>query len=235
VFAKIWNGLVHLAFPDLCDACNTPLVKNERCICLSCIYEIPDIIYRNDSTDGVEQFFRENVHVEQTAALFHYDRYGWYRAVIHQLKYKGNMQIGIRLGEELGYRLRESPLFGDVDLLVPVPLHPKKEKIRGYNQSLCIAQGIARVMKLPISVGNLTKTLSTETQTRKSDAERLENVKNVFVLKDAGAFEGKHIVIVDDVITTGATTAACAATIAASCRCRISIVSLGFVQGRTAR
>ena len=196
---------------------------------------MPHTRHWNDPENALEQLFREKANVEQAASLFYFRMEDVYRTVIHQLKYKGNRQVGVRLGEELGYRLRDSPQFGDVDLLVPVPLHPRKEKMRGYNQSLCIAQGIAEVTKLPVSVGNLVRIRYTETQTRKSHLERQENVKNVFAVRDAGAFEGKHIVIVDDVITTGATTASCVVTVAAACRCRISVVSLGFVASKRNR
>jgi ComF family protein len=148
--------------------------------------------------------------------------------MIHKLKYKGKYNIALRLGEELGICLKNSVLYQDISMLIPIPLHPKKEKMRGYNQSELIATGMSNILSLPLEKGNLIRTKFTDTQTRKTASERWKNVQSVFDLRDGTGLTGEHILLIDDVITTGSTIEACASTIIDNCKCKISIASLGY-------
>jgi ComF family protein len=180
----------------------------------------------------LEKMFWGRVNIERACSLFYFRKGSNYRFIIHQLKYKGKYNIGLRLGEELGLRLANSGLYSDITMLVPVPLHPKKEQLRGYNQSEWIARGIANKMHLPIETNNLIRTKFTQTQTRKNVTERWENVQSIFDVKNESRFNGEHILLIDDVITTGATIEVCALTILNRCTCKVSIASIGYATRR---
>jgi ComF family protein len=177
----------------------------------------------------IEQLFWGKVNIEHACSLFYYRKGSAYRPMIHELKYKGKRNIGLRLGEELGLCLKNSPLYQSLSMLVPIPLHSLKEKMRGYNQSEYIAYGISKAMNLPVENRNVIRIKNTETQTLKLRTERWENVQSVFAVKDASRFDNEHILLIDDVITTGSTIESCASTILNSCKCKISIVSIGYV------
>ncbi len=146
--------------------------------------------------------------------------------MLHELKYKDHREIGIELGRFLAADLTGTPRFQGIDYIVPVPLHRNKQKKRGYNQSECIAQGMSEIMQVPVDTDNLQRIIENPTQTRKSVFERWENVKGIFELKDKEAFVGKHILLVDDVLTTGSTVEACAGAVLAAEDARVSVVTL---------
>ncbi|MDR1130348.1 MAG: ComF family protein [Prevotellaceae bacterium] len=226
---RILDSLIGLVFPDFCEVCGTPLVRGERYICLSCLYKMPLTKSWERENNDIEKLFWGRISLEHACSLFYFRKGSDYRPMIHRMKYKGRYRIGLRLGEELGVHLKNSSLYKDISMLVPVPLHPAKERIRGYNQSELIASGISGIMNLPLEKRNLIRTKYTETQTRKSASERRENVQSVFDVRDKTAFNGEHILLVDDVITTGATIESCASTLLNCCPCKISIASIGYV------
>jgi ComF family protein len=225
---KIWDGLIGLVFPNFCEVCGTPLVQGERYICLSCLYKMPRTRFWEQEDNDIEKLFWGKVNVERACSLFYFRKGSDYRPMIHRLKYKGKYNIGLRLGEELGACLETSPFYSDISMLVPVPLHPAKERIRGYNQSEYIAYGISNIMNIPLEKRNLIRVKYTETQTRKSATERWENVQSVFDMKDTSRLNGEHILLIDDVITTGSTIESCASTILKNCNCKLSIASIGY-------
>jgi ComF family protein len=184
--------------------------------------------WENDDND-VAKLFWGKVNIEHACSLFFFRKGSDYRSIIHKLKYKGKYNIGLRLGEELGICLESSALYKNVSMLMPVPLHPAKEKMRGYNQSELIAYGIANVMNRPVEKRNLIRTKYTETQTRRSVTERWENVQSVFDVRDKDKLNDEHILLIDDVITTGSTIESCASTILNNCTCKVSIASIGYV------
>jgi ComF family protein len=156
------------------------------------------------------QSFYGRVKFHAVTACFFFAKTGKVQHLIHQLKYKGNKEAGVFLGQQLGESIKEAPLFQGIDYLIPVPLHPKREKKRGYNQSLMIARGIHEVTGIPIGDQFLVRAIYTETQTKKSSEERFKNVKDIFELHHADELESKHILLIDDVLTTGATLESCA-------------------------
>jgi ComF family protein len=141
------------------------------------------------------------------------------------LKYKGNRDAGHFLGVELGKSLKNAPLFNDIDFIVPVPLHPKREQKRGYNQSEVIARGMQEVLGTPLITDNLVRAVATTTQTKKSRQARWENVKDIFVLRNPDQFTNKHILLIDDVITTGSTLEACGLKLKSQTNLRLSIAT----------
>lgn len=159
---------------------------------------------------------------------FYFSKNSVIQNLIHELKYKGNRKAGLYLGNLIGKSLAGSNRFSDIDMLVPLPLFPKKEFRRGYNQAEVLSEGITQVFKKPLLTKNVTRIVHTETQTKKGRVERWENVEKSFAVKDAASLQGKHILLVDDVITTGATMEACGAEILKIAGAKLSIATLAI-------
>jgi len=220
----------NLFFPDICQACGEPLVKNENVICLSCLYKLPKTNFHMHENNPISRIFwgRANIHAA-TSFLF-FNKGGSVQKLIHQFKYKGKIETGRYLGELLGFDLRKSDLFKNIDIIIPVPLHPRKLHIRGYNQSDIIADGIGNSMKVEVSASTLIRTVHTETQTKKTRYKRWENVKGKFDIKNPELIEGKHILLIDDVLTTGATLESCAQTLLDVPNLKVSLATLAYAQ-----
>jgi ComF family protein len=219
-----------LLFPKQCEACGNALQGNEHVLCVPCIYHLPRTNYWNEAGNTMEQLFWGKLRIEHACALFFFGKGSRYRKLLHKLKYNGKREIGIELGRRLGMELKTAPLYHGIDVIVPVPLHPKKQRKRGYNQSEQIARGIAEITGWPVDATSLTRQLFTATQTRKTRMERWKNVSEVFTVKHAEPLVGKHVLLVDDVITTGATLEACAQQLLHVNGCRVSMVTLACVK-----
>jgi ComF family protein len=176
----------------------------------------------------VAQLFWGRIPIENATSFFSYKKGSNYQHLIHFIKYKGLKELGFETGRKFGLILSDSDIYNIIDVIIPVPLHPKKEKKRGYNQSEWIASGLAQSMQKPISINNLIRNLHTSTQTQKNRFERWQNVENIFTVNDANEFKNKHILLVDDVVTTGSTLEACAFELLKIENVKISIVTLGF-------
>ena len=203
-------SILNLFYPRICAACGEPLLKDEDTVCLKCRYTLPRTRYELNPEKPLAQTFYGSVKFHAVTACFFFAKSGKVQHLIHELKYKGNKEAGIFLGQQLGETLKEAPLFQGIDYLIPVPLHPKREKQRGYNQSLMIAQGISEVTGISIGDKYLVRAVHTATQTKKSAEERFKNVKDIFEVRFPEELEGKHVLLIDDVLTTGATLEACA-------------------------
>jgi len=226
------NDFIRLFFPRTCVACGTPLVDGEQHLCTACLLKLPEVQTANDNANFVERRFMGRIPIRHATALLLFQQKTASQSILHQIKYNGNEQLAILMGRQLGTKIATCGLFDDVDLLVPVPLHPRKERHRGYNQSERLCQGIAQTFPRPIAKGNLMRTHHTESQTHKNRIERLENMKDVFAVADPDALQGKHLLLVDDVITTGATTEACWVALSTIKGLSISIAALA-VSGDT--
>jgi ComF family protein len=204
-----FEALLGLFYPSLCLACSTNLPSGNESLCLSCRYSLPLSSHHLDPENEFVQRFWGRIPLEAGAAMFYFSKGSKVQHMIHQLKYEGKKQIGYRLGEWYGRELSASPSFKQVDFIVPVPLHRKKEKKRGYNQSALFAAGLSSSMGVPWLERGLERVAFTETQTKKSREQRFGNVEQAFRVPHPAQLEGKHILLVDDVITTGATLEAC--------------------------
>jgi ComF family protein len=209
--ASFFDGFLSLFYPEVCAACGTGLMRHEKTVCLTCLHTLPKTGYEQIADNPLARIFWGRIPFEAVSATFFFSKQGKVQHLIHELKYKSNKEAGYFLGEQMGESLREAPLFQSVDYLIPVPLHPKRQHQRGYNQSEVIAQGINRTFQVPLSADVLYRTVATSTQTRKSRQARWENVKQIFALKNSEKLEGKHVLLLDDVITTGSTLEACGA------------------------
>ena len=226
---KYIADFVELFFPRICLVCGNSLLQQEELVCLQCLHELPRTNFHLEGRNPVAEIFYGRVSLEAATSFFVFSKGSRYQKLIHALKYKGLKEVGILLGTHFAIDLEKSPLFTSVDLICPVPLHPKKEKKRGYNQSEFIARGIADRMGKPLSTGNLVRVVYTDSQTRKGRYERWENVEGIFALTHPEEFEGKHILLVDDVLTTGSTLEACASAILSTNQnTKVSIATLGF-------
>jgi ComF family protein len=218
--------LTELLFPRLCVVCGDRLIEQEQWICLHCLHHIPRTHFQQNPDNPVAQLFYGRVQVEQATAFFRFSKGSNYQKLLHGLKYKGMKELGAEIGKHFGSDLMLSPDFSSVDVICPVPLHPSKEKKRGYNQSWWIASGMAQQMRKELSDDNLKRMTATETQTRKSRFERWKNVEGIFELTRPDEFSGKHILLVDDVVTTGSTLEACAQSIISQTQVKVSIATL---------
>ena len=209
-FSEWLNSILNLFYPRVCAACGEALLKDEETVCLKCRYLLPKTGYELNAENPLAQHFYGRVRFHAVTACFFFAKSGKVQHLIHELKYKGNKEAGIFLGQQLGESIKEAPLFQGIDYLIPVPLHPKREKQRGYNQSLMIAKGISEVTGIAIGDKYLVRGIYTETQTHKTAEERFKNVKDIFEVRFAEELKDKHVLLIDDVLTTGATLESCA-------------------------
>ncbi len=225
------SDFVNLFFPNVCNACGNVLSKDEQVICLLCNYKLPKTNFHKYEENPVSRIFWGRVNIHAATSFLFFNKGGNVQKLIHQLKYKGNKAVGEHLGELFGNSLMNSELFGDIDAIVPVPLHKKKLKTRGFNQSDIIATGIGRSMKIPVLFNVLTRTKHTGTQTNKARYNRWKNVDGKFMLINTEKLNGKHLLLIDDVLTTGATLEACAQTLMLIKRVKISMATVAYAQG----
>lgn len=222
----LFDDLISLFYPRLCAGCSTPLVKGEDVLCLNCLADLPRTNNHIHEDNPVFQLFIGRVNITLAASFCHFDKGGRLQHLLHQLKYKGNREVGRKMGNLFGYDLIQNSLFQDIDAIIPVPLHPKKEKKRGFNQSVEICKGLSESMNRPVISGNLVREVHTASQTRKGRFERWENVSGIFNVKNEASLTGKHLLLVDDVVTTGATLEACCEPLLNIPGVRVSIATL---------
>jgi len=206
----LWDDFLSLLFPRLCCGCSTHLLRNENLICTECYVVIPRTGYHLVKDNPVESLFWGRCTIEKAAAFSYYTRGSRIRKIIHKLKYDGIRAAGSELGRIYAASLRSSAFFDGIDFILPVPLHPDKEKKRGFNQAQCIAEGISEISGLPLLTDALIRIHESDTQTRRSRFERWTNVDGIFGVSADHDLSGKHLLLIDDVITTGSTIESCA-------------------------
>lgn len=218
-----------LLFPRRCEMCGAPLLKSETTICTKCVATLPYTHYWDYDDNPVAQKFWGQVDITAACSLVFFRKGTKVRKLIHKLKYKGKKDIGYKLGYLLGCYLKDRNPYTSIDYVVPIPLHPKRQRQRGYNQSELIANGIADALNVKTAPDLVRRRSYTSTQTRKSRLERFQNVRSIFEIAHPEAIEGHHLLVVDDVITTGATTLSCVAELQNAAPCKVSVVSIGTV------
>ena len=228
---RYFSILADLLYPRTCSVCSRTLQQHEQHLCLYCLRNIPRTQHHLDSGDNeMEQLFRGKIPIEKAAAFFYFTSDSDYRTLIHRIKYRDEKECARYLGtlyaQEIG-----TAFFAGIDRLVPVPLHPRQRRQRGYNQSECIADGIAAVTGLPVSADLLQRSRYTPTQTAKESARRWENVQDAFALQGNPAeVGGQHLLLIDDVVTTGATLQACALPLLGIKNVKISLLTLAITR-----
>lgn len=206
--------------------CGSDLLDEKHLLCLKCINDLPNTYFAPHANNPVEKYFWGRLFLSSAHSEFYFSKESLIQHLIHQLKYKGNTDIGFYLGELLGKSLLKSNRFNTADVLIPLPLYANKEHQRGYNQAAIICNGMSAVMNIPVINDNIIRQRSTTTQTRKHRTERWENVEGSFTVKNPAALYNKHILLVDDVVTTGATLEACGKVILQLNNVKLSIATL---------
>ncbi|MEO2063780.1 MAG: phosphoribosyltransferase family protein [Christiangramia sp.] len=224
----MFHDFLNLLYPRLCYICGTDLLKNEQVVCTSCLHDLPVTNYHLDNDNPVKKVFYGRVPVVDATALLHFRKKAAVQQLIHELKYRGKKEIGVFFGRWLGAELSESEKFTGVDLVIPVPLHPSKLKERGYNQVTRFGQEIAHSLNAEFSEEILIKTTATKTQTLKDRISRWGKIEETLRLQQPHKAEGKHILLVDDLVTTGATLEACAHKLLEIPKTSISIATMAI-------
>lgn len=227
IVGSIIRALRTLVFGDGCIICGGYAEDREHRICTKCRISIPLTNYYLEDENPIKERFSVFAPIAHASALYFYDVDPMWREVIHRCKYRGQWQLAYNMGRWYGAILRESGLYDDIDVIVPIPLHPLKRIKRGYNQSYYVAKGISRELGVRIDNRSIKRVVNNPSQTTKSGTLRWQNVEHIFRLRSTESLRGMHILIVDDVLTTGATIASCITAISALVPdCRISIASL---------
>ena len=230
--SAISNSLQHIAdlfYPQLCAGCSASLDSPDSVLCFRCIQELPLTNFHLLSPNPVEKMFWGRMDVAAATSLFYFTQDTIVQRMMHQLKYRGNKEVGLAMGRKLGESMRDNLRFKDVDYLLPLPLHPKKLKLRGYNQAEVIADGVSEVTGWKVLPDLVRRKRFTDTQTHKSRQDRWENMKDRFFNTDPELLNGKHVVLIDDVITTGATLEACGMEILNGGKSRLSLATMAYV------
>jgi ComF family protein len=225
---NLFTDTLHLFYPHVCVGCGTDLLPVDNLLCLKCISHLPHTQYAQYANNPIEKIFWGRLPIAAAHCEFYFAKESLIQHLIHQLKYKSNQQIGRYLGELTANSLLNSNRFKNIDYLVPLPMYPDKERKRGYNQAAVICEGMSSVMNVPTLLNNIVRRRFTETQTKKHRAERWENVSGSFTVSDPSKLEGKKILLVDDVITTGATLEACGSVIVGISGANLSIAALSM-------
>lgn len=224
----MFYDLINLFYPKDCKICGTVLVKNENILCLNCIHELPITNYSWDNENPVKKVFYGRAEIENATSLLIFNKKGAVQKLIHQLKYKGQKEISPFLGKWMGKELSQSPNHEIVDAVIPVPLHKKKLRARGFNQVEGFGKEIATELNIPYLDDVLLKTSLSSSQTLKGRLARWGEIEETFVLSKSESIAGKHILLVDDLITTGATLEACAHVLQQVKNVRISIATMAI-------
>lgn len=224
------RDFLNLTYPHLCIACNKPLYIYEKLICTYCKYHLPKTNFHFEEDNPVSRQFWGKANIFSATAYYYFSKGGKVQQLLHNLKYNGKKEVGVEVGNMFGRELKESSLFNTVNCVIPVPLHPSKKKKRGYNQSDFIADGIATGMNVSSEKEILIRAKATSTQTKKSAFERWLSVESIFKIKNENKISGKHILLVDDVITTGSTFESCAAALLSVPGTKVSIAAIAVAK-----
>jgi len=203
------NDFLSLIFPRACEACGQNLFRHEQWLCNYCRIGLPKGLYHEEPDNLIVKRMTGRVHLQGASALFEFKKNSRVQTLLHSVKYKNGAHLAKYLGGYHGEQLKQVGYFEEVDVIVPIPLHPKKKKLRGYNQSAAFAEGLAWELSKPMVENGLTRVIHTATQTRRKRFDRWENVEGIFELTNQ-TLAGLHILLVDDVMTTGATIEAAA-------------------------
>lgn len=226
--SNIFVDFFNLFYPNTCAACGQRLVTAEKVICTACLSDLPKTGFQNTADNPVSRLFWGRVNIKNATALFRFTKESKFQDLLHLLKYKGRQDVGVELGRQLGHELNKSEFYKNMHIVIPVPLHPKRQQKRGYNQAECIATGIAEAMNIKLENACVIRNIETQTQTKKNRIERWKNVESIFKVTNNKLLENKNILLVDDVITTGATLEACATEIIKTSTCEINVATLAM-------
>ncbi|HEY9170502.1 MAG TPA: phosphoribosyltransferase family protein [Lutibacter sp.] len=227
---RILKNIFAVFFPEVCLGCNDYLGSYESVICLKCRHDLPLTNFSFEENNLIEKSFYGRIPLENATSLFYFFKKGNVQRLIHELKYNKQQQVGTFIGDWLGEQLTESKRFETIDCIIPVPLHPKKLKKRGYNQVTTFGESLAKKLDIPYKENILNRVSLAKTQTKKLRLDRWRNVQELFHVNNNTALENKHILLIDDVITTGATLEACYKALSQTKNLKISIACMAYTK-----
>ena len=227
---KFLNDILHIFFPEVCLCCNEHLVNNEITICLNCRHDLPLTHFSSEHSNLLEQVFFGRIPIENGTALFYFLKKSKVQQLIHQLKYNRQQQVGTLIGNWLGDEIIESKRFKNINCIIPVPLHKKKRTKRGYNQVTTFGESLSKKLNIPFYENILTRISSDKTQTKKIRFDRWNNVQELFYAQKNINLENKHVLLIDDVITTGATLEACYEALNTFKNLKVSIACMAYTK-----
>lgn len=219
---------ISLIYPRLCQACNCTLLRAEDLLCTDCLYNLPYTQFHQQPDNIVAQQFWGKLNIQAAYALLYFEKGSKVQHLMHQFKYRDMPGIGNRLGAIAATQLLQNSIFTSVDVIIPVPLHKKRLRKRGYNQSASFADGLAAKLNAKVEDYNLIRTVNTATQTRKNRFARFENMQEVFAVKNPAALMNKHVLLVDDIVTTGSTLEACGLALLQVPGLKLSIATIAY-------
>lgn len=225
---RAWDSFLSLLFPDICIACENVLINQEFFICTACNYHLPINDHHVVQRNAAYQRLLGKSEIDMAWSYLSFTKNSRTQKLIHSLKYHRAFKVGEIFGIKLGKQILTSHYYTEIDLIVPIPIHKSKLRNRSYNQSDFIAQGLAIAIGKPINNTDLVRLINTQSQTEKGRLDRYDNVLDVFSCINTESFKGKHILLVDDVLTTGATMAAAANTLLEACDCKVSVATLAI-------
>lgn len=229
VVRTFFQDVLDMLYPQGCSACGGELASGEELICSHCRIKLPYTNFHLHPEDNaLHQVFWGRVPLRLAVAYLTFQEKSRVQQLLHQLKYRNREDVGELLGRWYGAQLKQSPAFADIGVVVPVPLHQSKLRQRGYNQVTSFATEIAAALNIPITEKALGKNKTAQTQTKKNRQERWEAMRHLYCLQDRSLIEGKHVLLVDDVITTGATLEACAQLLLENGATAVSIVAIAY-------
>ncbi len=219
------SDAIHLFYPHVCVGCGSDVIETTQTLCAQCFAALPQTDYFLYANNPVERLFAGRIIVQSAGSAFYFTKKSLLQNLLHEIKYKGNKEAGLFVGKQIGIAIQQSNRFEDIDMIVPLPLNSKRLQQRGYNQATLLAKGIASVIEKPVNENIVFRRMNTETQTGKNRADRWQNMQAVFGVKQKEAIEGKHVLLVDDIVTTGATLEACGEAILSIPNTQLSIAT----------
>jgi ComF family protein len=220
------GGLLHLFFPNYCYGCGADVASKDQLLCLHCLGSLPETGFFRQTGNLVEKVFYGRLPLRAAGALYYFTKQSVIQELMHQLKYKSKPELGVYLGKMLGHRLLEAENFPKPDCIIPVPLSRERQYKRGYNQSAETAAGVAEVLGIPVLNNALVRNRASETQTHKTREERWENMQGIFSMTEPELINNRRVLLLDDVVTTGATLEACGTAILSSCEAELSVAAI---------
>lgn len=228
VLTDIKESILHLFFPHVCEGCGTDVLEQDHFLCLKCHASLPKTDFHLYPNNPIEKIFWGRLPLTNATSQYYFTKNSAMQHLMHQLKYRGNKDLGVYLGKLMGSALVQSNRFRFVDALVPLPLFPAKERMRGYNQATVLCEGIAEVLGKPVLKNAITRTSHTASQTKKNRVQRWQNMEGQFEIVNEELLKGKHLLLVDDVVTTGATLEACGSELLEAENVQLSVATLCF-------